>query len=96
MAPKPDLSAKDASCKKKDRKSIVLEQKMDIFRRYDRKELTSDIRKALNLPESTLRTIRKDREKITAALKAGAGSRSCSPYLPYLHVFLWKNSKCIP
>ena len=49
---------------------------MDILRRYDRGELTAVIRNALNLPDSTLRTIRKDREKITAAIKAEAGSCS--------------------
>ena len=47
---------------------------MDILRRYDRGESIAAIRNSLNLPESTLQTIRKDREKITAAIKAGAGS----------------------
>ena len=45
---------------------------MDILKRYDKGESTAAIRNALNLPEFTLRTIRKDREKITTALKAGA------------------------
>ena len=49
---------------------------MDILRRYDRGESTAAIRNSLNLPESKLRTIRRDREKITAAVKAGAGSYS--------------------
>ena len=49
---------------------------MDILRRYDRGESTAAIRNTLNLPESTLRTTRKDREKVTAAFKAGAGSHS--------------------
>ena len=49
---------------------------MDILRRYDRGESTAAIRNALNLLESTLMTIRKDREKITAAVKAEAGSGS--------------------
>ena len=73
--PKRDLSAKDAPSKKKERKSIMLEQKMDSLRRYSmmRGESTAVIRNTLNLP--TLRTIRKDRE-ITAAVKAGAGSCS--------------------
>ena len=71
MAPKRDLSAKDASGKKKARKSITLEQKRDILRRYDRGESTVAIHSALNLPESMLCTIR---EKITAAGKAGAHS----------------------
>ena len=72
MAPKRDLSEKDAPGKKKAKKSITMEQKMDILRRYDR-ELTAAICNTLNLPESMLRTIRKDRE-ITAAVEAGAGS----------------------
>ena len=76
MAPKCDLSAKDAPVKKKARKSITLEQKMDILRRYNRGESMAAIRNKLNLLESTLRTVRKDREKITAAVKAGAGSGS--------------------
>ena len=46
------------------------------LRRYDRGESTAAIRNALNLPESTLQTIRKDRKKITAKVKAGAGSGS--------------------
>ena len=76
MALKRDISEKDAPGKKKARKSITLEQKMDILRRYDGGESTAAIRNALNLPESTLCTIRKDKEKITAAVKAGAGSCS--------------------
>ena len=75
MAPKHDRIEKDAPGKKEPRKSITLKQKMDILRRYDRGESTVTIRKALNLPESTLCTIRKDRE-ITAVVKAGAGSCS--------------------
>ena len=43
MAPKRDLSAKDAPSKKKARKSITLEQKMDILRRYNRGESTAAI-----------------------------------------------------
>ena len=76
MAPKRGLSDKDTLGKKKARKSITLEQKMDILRRYDRGESTTAIRNALKLPESTLRTIREDREKISAAIKAGASSCS--------------------
>ena len=75
MAPKHNLSAKDAPPgKKQTRKSITLKQKMDVLRRYDRGESTATICNALNLPGSTLCTIRKDK-KITAAFKAGAGSR---------------------
>ena len=49
---------------------------MDIIRRYDRGESNNAIRNSLHLPESTLRTIRKDREKILTAFKAGAGCAS--------------------
>ena len=49
---------------------------MDILRRYDRGESTAVNRNTLNLPDSTLCMIKKDREKITAAVKAGAGSCS--------------------
>ena len=49
---------------------------MDILMRYNRGESTAAIHGALNLPESMLHTIRKDREKIMAAVKAGAGSCS--------------------
>ena len=49
---------------------------MDILRRYDRGESTAADRNVLNLPESMSRTVRKDREKITAAVKARAGSGS--------------------
>ena len=47
---------------------------MDILRRHVRGESTAIILNALNVPESMLRTIRKDMEKITVAVKAGAGS----------------------
>ena len=47
---------------------------MDIIRRYERGETTNAIKLALGLPESTLRTIRKDKEKILAAFKAGTGA----------------------
>ena len=89
MAPKHDLSEKDAPGKKKARKSLTLEQKMDILRRYDRGESTTAIRNALNLPESMLRTIRKDREKITAAVKAGAGSWSTKVSLGQSNIMVW-------
>ena len=59
---------------KRVRKAIILEEKLDVIRRYDRGESTNAIRGALNFPESTLRTIRKDREKILSAVKAGASA----------------------
>ena len=79
MAPKHDQRKKDAPPgKKKARKLITLEQKMDILRRYDRGESTTTIMNELDLAHSTLRAIRKnrekiirkDREKIMAAVKA--------------------------
>ena len=77
MAPKHDFSGKDAPPgKKQTRKTITLEQKVEIIRRYDTGESTNAIRNTLNLPESTLRTIRRDREKILVAFKAGAGGAS--------------------
>ena len=76
MAPKCDLSKKDNFGKKKSRTSITIEQKKDILRRYNRGESTAAIRNALNLSETMLHTIRKDRENITAAFKAGAVSAS--------------------
>ena len=74
MPPKRDRRINDVPGKKKARKSITMEKKMDILRRYDRGESTAAIYNTLNLPESILRTIRKDREKITAAIKAGTGN----------------------
>ena len=72
MAPKHDLSGKDTPPgKKQTRKTITLEQKVDIIRRYDRGESSNAIRNTLHLLESTLQTIMKDREKILAAFKAG-------------------------
>ena len=55
-------------------KTITTEQKVGIIQRYKRGESTNAIRLALDLPESTLRTIRKDKEKILAAFKAGTGA----------------------
>ena len=49
---------------------------MDISSRCNRGESTATILNVLNLSESTLRTMRKDREKIMTAVKAGAGSGS--------------------
>ena len=71
MAPESDESEEDTPPgKKNSRKSITLEQKLDILRRYDRGESTDAIRSVFHLAESTLRTIRKNREKIMAAIKA--------------------------
>ena len=74
MAPESDQSEEDAPPDKKNlRKSITLAQKLDILRRYDRGESTDDIRSVFHLAESTLRTIRKNRERILAAVDIEAG-----------------------
>ena len=64
MGPKRTLSDKDAPAKKRARKSVSLEQKADILWLYDSRESTAAIRNALHIPESSLGTIKKDREKI--------------------------------
>ena len=89
MTPKRDLSDKDTPGKKKARKSITLEQKMNILWRYDRGESIVAIRNALNLPESMLHAIRKDREKITAAIKVGAGSCSMKVLSGQSNIMVW-------
>ena len=76
MASKRKVGASSDSSKKRGRKAITFEEKLDVIRRYERGETTSAIRGALNFPESTLRTIRKDKEKILAAVRAGASTLS--------------------
>ena len=78
MAPKHDLSEKDAPPgKKQARKTITLEQKVDIIRKYDTGSLLLPFRTRC-ICQSTLQMIWKDKEKIMAAFKAGAGSASTS------------------
>ncbi|XP_038599347.1 tigger transposable element-derived protein 1-like [Tachyglossus aculeatus] len=48
----------------KKRKSISLEQKFEVIKRYERNERTCDIIRATGFPGSTLRTIRANAEKI--------------------------------
>ena len=75
MALKRDLAGKtDPAAKKSRRKTTTIEQKVDIIQQYERGETTNAIMLALGLPESTLRTIQKDKEKILAAFKAGTGA----------------------
>ena len=76
MSSKRKASESSDSAKKRPRKAITMEEKLEVIRRYDRGESTNAIRGAMNFPESTLRTIRKDREKILGAVKAGASSLS--------------------
>ena len=67
--------------KKKKYKVVTLKQKMDILRRYDRGESTETIRKEVHLSAPTICKVRRDREKIMAAVEAGAGSSLICPLL---------------
>ena len=49
--------------------SVTLDDKMEIIRRYDRGQRTADIVRAMGISESTLRTIRASKDKITASVK---------------------------
>ena len=57
---------------KRARKSLTLEVKMEVVKRYERGESTSCIRTAMGLSESTCRTIRGNSAKIKASVQAGA------------------------
>ena len=75
MAPKYNQSEKAAPPrKKKTKKLITLEEKMDILRSYDRGESTLAIKRRFCVSDSVLHTLRKNREKVMAAVKLGAGS----------------------
>ena len=94
---KRTLSDKDAPAKKRARKSVSLEQKADILWLYDSGESTAAIRNALLIPESSLGTIRKDREKMTLLL---GGINNLLNYrywstLDFLHfkLLFWANNE---
>ena len=71
MAPKRTKS-QASSAPKRPRKPLSLDDKMEIIRRYNRGQTTADIKRALNVPESTLRTIRSNKDKITASVQLGS------------------------
>ena len=72
MAPKRPLPSPGTSTKElKRRKTITLEQKMEILDRYEKGQKTSVIAQAVGLRESTLRTVRQNAEKIKASVQAG-------------------------
>ena len=73
MAPKRTKSQK-ASAPKRARKSLSLDDKLEIIRRYERGQSTAEIKHALNIPESTLRTIRDGKERIKASVQLGGSS----------------------
>ena len=56
---------------KRARKSITLETKSEVVKRYERGESTACIKNAMGLSESTCRTIRDNSEKIKESIKAG-------------------------
>ncbi|BFY99809.1 hypothetical protein BsWGS_02849 [Bradybaena similaris] len=62
-------SGVDSPAVKRKRKSITLEMKLDVLRRYDRGERTADIERLLGLNESTLRSIRDNAAKIRESSK---------------------------
>ena len=75
MAPEDDQSEEDApTSKKKTKKMITLERKMDILRRFDRGESKAAIKRRFRVGNTTLHNVRKNRERIMAAVKLGAGS----------------------
>ncbi|KAK3881758.1 hypothetical protein Pcinc_013840 [Petrolisthes cinctipes] len=80
MAPKrPSTSVADGSAPKRSRKTLTLEQKLQVLERIDKGQKTSAIVDALKLSESTVRTIRSNAEKIRASAKVGTpltGSKS--------------------
>ena len=71
MAPKRTKS-QASSVTKRSRKALTLDDKMEIIRRYDRGQRTADIVRAMGISESTLRTIRASKDKITASVQLGS------------------------
>ena len=74
MAPKRTKSQESSATgtTKKSRKALSLDDKMDIIRRYDRGQRTADIVRATGFSESTLRTIRKAKDKIAESIQVGS------------------------
>ena len=58
-----------SSVTKRSRKALTLHDKMEIIRRYDRGQKTADIVRAMDISETTLRTILALKDKITARVK---------------------------
>jgi hypothetical protein len=55
---------------KKQRKTITIEEKLHVIRGYERNERSVDIVNATGIPESTLRTIRKQADKNKESCKS--------------------------
>ena len=65
------MSGKGSGGRSTKKKTITLEKKLDILRRFDNGEKAVDIAKALNLAATTVRTIQaRDRIKIKEAAKS--------------------------
>nr|CAD7569859.1 unnamed protein product [Timema californicum] len=62
---------------KKQRKAITLDRKLDVIERYERKERTVNIVRATGIPESSLRTIRSQAEKIKECFRSGTRMTAC-------------------
>lgn len=74
---RPSTSIAVGSTPKRSRKTLTLEQKLEVLERIDNGQKTSVIEKALKLNESTIRSIRSNGDKIRASAKAGAPMNSC-------------------
>jgi hypothetical protein len=56
-------------CARNKGNTLPLRKKLDVIKRYERNELTVDIAIAIGIPESTLRTIKKQAEKVMESCK---------------------------
>ena len=74
MAPKYKADSPDDSAKK--RKAITMEIKVDIVKRSERGESTTNIGRALDLSRSIVATIIKDKERILSHVKGSAPMQS--------------------
>ena len=74
MAPKRPATNQSGSCSKKSRKSLTLDVKLDILKRYEQGQKTIDIVRATGFSESTLRTIRSSKDKINKCIAHGSSA----------------------
>uniref|UniRef100_A0A0P4WAJ5 HTH psq-type domain-containing protein n=1 Tax=Scylla olivacea TaxID=85551 RepID=A0A0P4WAJ5_SCYOL len=62
---------------KRSRKTLTLEQKLEVLKRTDKGQKTSVIVNTLKMNESTIRSIRSNTDKIRASVKAGTPMNGC-------------------
>ena len=74
MAPKRAADVSAGASAKKSRKSLTLDVKLDIIKRYEQGHKTADIVRATGFSESTLRTVRAARDKINQCVQHGSAS----------------------